>query len=88
MVRETQKAEVFTEFDIAAHLESEDDIAGYLDALREEGDAESFAAGLAYVAKRRRYNAVELNAQCDFHAPMPADLQDWDDAPPVGSEGL
>jgi antitoxin component of MazEF toxin-antitoxin module len=34
----------------------------------------------------KRYTAAELNALCDPKAPMPADLQDWDNMPPVGSE--
>lgn len=37
---------------------------------------------------KRRYTAAELNAQCDLAAPMPTDLQDWDNAPRVGSEEL
>jgi antitoxin ChpS len=39
-------------------------------------------------AIKKRYTAAELNAQCDLKAPMPADLQDWDNAPIVGSEVL
>ena len=37
---------------------------------------------------RKRYTAAELNAQCDFKAPMPTDLQEWENAPAVGSEAL
>ena len=37
---------------------------------------------------RKRYTAAELNSQCDFKAPMPSDLQDWDNAPSVGTEAL
>ena len=37
---------------------------------------------------RKRYTAAELNAQCDFNAPMPADLEEWENAPVVGSEVL
>ena len=36
----------------------------------------------------KRYTAAELNAQCDFSAPMPADLDAWDRAPALGSEAL
>ncbi|MFI4940650.1 MAG: AbrB/MazE/SpoVT family DNA-binding domain-containing protein [Burkholderiales bacterium] len=39
-------------------------------------------------APRKRYSAAELNAQCDLSAPMPADLQEWERAPHVGSETL
>jgi antitoxin ChpS len=37
---------------------------------------------------RKRYSAKELNALCDFDAPMPEDLQDWEQAPKVGSEDI
>lgn len=36
----------------------------------------------------KRYTAAELNAQCDFKAPMPASLDEWDRAPRQGSEAL
>lgn len=43
--------------------------------------------GLLIKAKRtKRYNAAELNAQCDPNAPLPSDLLAWDDMPDVGSE--
>ncbi len=37
---------------------------------------------------RKRYTAAELNAQCDLTAAKPVDLQEWDNAPRVGSELL
>jgi antitoxin ChpS len=37
---------------------------------------------------RKRYTAAELNKQCNLKMPMPADLQSWQDMPPVGSEAL
>jgi antitoxin ChpS len=36
--------------------------------------------------RRKRYTAAELNAQCDLKAPMPEDLQDWDNSPAFGAE--
>lgn len=38
--------------------------------------------------KKKRYTAAELNAQCDFSAPMPDDLRVWEEAPAVGNEAL
>jgi antitoxin ChpS len=37
---------------------------------------------------RKKYTAVELNKQCNLKAPMPADLQAWEDMPAVGDEAL
>jgi antitoxin ChpS len=37
---------------------------------------------------RKRYTAKELNALCNFDALMPEDIQEWENAPAVGSEGL
>jgi antitoxin ChpS len=37
---------------------------------------------------RRRYSAAELNKQCNLKAPMPADLQAWEEMPAVGDEAL
>ena len=37
---------------------------------------------------RKKYTAKELNAMCDFNAPMPEDLVAWDKAKPVGNETL
>jgi antitoxin ChpS len=37
---------------------------------------------------RKKYTAKELNALCDFNAPMPADLEAWDKVKPVGNETL
>ena len=42
--------------------------------------------GLIIKAKRTRLTAAELNAQCDPKAPMPSDLQDWENMPAVGTE--
>jgi antitoxin component of MazEF toxin-antitoxin module len=45
------------------------------------------AEGLLITAKRsKRYTAAELNAQCDPKAPMPSDLEAWDNMCDVGSE--
>jgi antitoxin ChpS len=38
--------------------------------------------------KRKKYTAAELNKQCDLKAPMPADLQAWEDMSPAGDEAL
>jgi len=37
---------------------------------------------------RKKYSAKELNALCDFNAPMPPDLVAWDAVQPVGNEAL
>ena len=37
---------------------------------------------------RKKYTAAELNKQCNLKAPMPADLQAWEDMAPVGDEAL
>jgi len=42
--------------------------------------------GLLIKAKRTRLTAAELNAQCNPRAPMPSDLQDWENMPAVGTE--
>lgn len=43
--------------------------------------------GLLIKAKHaKRYTAAELNAQCNPKAPMPADLEEWEHMPSVGSE--
>jgi len=39
-------------------------------------------------SKARRYSAKELNEMCDFTAPMPQDLLDWEKAPLAGSEEI
>lgn len=39
-------------------------------------------------ATRKKYSAKELNALCDFNAPMPADLEVWDHVKPIGAEAL
>lgn len=44
------KPDVFTKFDITQHLETNEGIANYLNALLEEGDEQSFMAGLGHVA--------------------------------------
>ncbi|MEC5218683.1 hypothetical protein RCH09_003657 [Actimicrobium sp. GrIS 1.19] len=49
---------------------------------------EFMADGRGDQQQNRRYAATELNAQCDLTAPMPTDLQDWENAPVVGSEKL
>ena len=42
--------------------------------------------GLLIKAKRTRLTAAELNAQCDPKAPMPSDLQAWENMPSAGAE--
>ena len=42
--------------------------------------------GLLIKATRTRFTAAELNAQCDPDAPMPDDLQAWENMPPAGTE--
>lgn len=37
---------------------------------------------------RLRYTAAELNKQCNLKAPMPTDLQSWEDMVAVGDEAL
>lgn len=37
---------------------------------------------------RKRYTAAELNKQCNLKAPMPADLQSWEEMAAVGDEAL
>ncbi|MDD5028939.1 MAG: hypothetical protein PHH58_05455 [Rhodoferax sp.] len=37
---------------------------------------------------RKKYSAKELNALCDFNAPMPQDLVAWDAVHPVSNESL
>ncbi len=41
---------------------------------------------LTLTAARPRYTLAELLAQCDPKAPVPADIQAWQDAKPVGNE--
>jgi antitoxin ChpS len=36
----------------------------------------------------KKYTAKELNAMCDFNAPMPQDLVAWDNVGPMGNEAL
>ncbi|MCX8501295.1 MAG: hypothetical protein ORO03_06345 [Alphaproteobacteria bacterium] len=40
----------------------------------------------ALVQTAPMYSLSELLKQCDFDAPPPADMADWDNAPPVGGE--
>jgi antitoxin ChpS len=37
---------------------------------------------------RKRYTSAELNKKCNLKAPMPADLQSWEEMPAVGDEAL
>ena len=39
-------------------------------------------------AVSKHYTAAELNAQCNFKAPMPTEIDEWDRAPRAGSEAL
>ncbi len=49
---------------------------------------EDGALMLRVKATRKKYSAKELNALCDFNAPMPADLEAWDNLKSVGNETL
>jgi antitoxin ChpS len=49
---------------------------------------EDGALVLRVKSTRRKYTAKELNALCDFNAPMPADLEAWDNLKPMGNETL
>jgi len=42
--------------------------------------------GQIVLAKKRKYSLADLIAQCDPKAPLPADLDLWDSAKPVGQE--
>jgi antitoxin ChpS len=37
---------------------------------------------------KKKFTLNELVAQCDLSAPMPQDLMDWQNMPPVGQEML
>lgn len=54
--------EVFSPLDVARHLETSEDIAGYLEALLEEGDEKAFVAGLGHVARARGMTQIALDA--------------------------
>ncbi len=56
------QAVVLSKLDIAEHLESAEDIAGYLEALLEEGDEKAFVAGLGHVARARGMTEVARDA--------------------------
>jgi antitoxin ChpS len=49
---------------------------------------ETTPEGLLIKARRKRYTAAELNAQCDPNAAMPDDLVEWENMPAVGLEVL
>ena len=49
---------------------------------------EDGALVLRVKSARKKYTAKELNAMCDFNAPMPEDLVAWDKVKPVGNESL
>ncbi len=42
--------------------------------------------GVLLTPARRKYSLVDLVAQCDVNAPIPADLEAWAEAKPVGRE--
>ena len=50
--------------------------------------AEDGTLMLRVKSTRKKYTAKELNALCDFNAPMPEDLVAWDNIKPVGNEAL
>lgn len=49
---------------------------------------EDGALMLRVKSTRKKYTAKELNALCDFNAPMPEDLVAWDNVKPIGNETL
>lgn len=49
---------------------------------------EDGALMLRVKSTRKKYTAKELNALCDFNAPMPEDLIAWDNMKPAGNETL
>ena len=50
--------ERFSRYDTADYLKSEEDIAAYLDAVMEDGDAALIAAALGDVARARNMNVL------------------------------
>ena len=42
--------------------------------------------GKIVLAPKRKYTRADLIAQCNLKAPPPADMAEWDAAPPVGRE--
>lgn len=44
--------------------------------------------GLIIKPKQKRYTAAELNALCDPNAAMPADLLEWENMRPAGTESI
>ena len=51
-------AETFSRFDAADYLKTEDDIAAYLDASAEDGDATAMAVALGTVARARNMSQL------------------------------
>ena len=70
----------------AAFLREHDLTEGQVMTLETQDDGTLLLRPKA--ARTRRYTAAELNAQCNFEAPMPADLEEWEHAPAIGSEHL
>lgn len=49
-------------------------------------NADVRADGVLLTPARRRYSLADLVGQCDAKAPMPANLEAWSEAKPVGRE--
>lgn len=49
-------------------------------------DARVEGGKLTLTAARPSYKLADLIAQCDKNAPVPADIQAWQDMKPVGNE--
>ncbi|WP_423597887.1 ChpB-ChpS toxin-antitoxin system antitoxin [Roseateles sp. MS654] len=47
---------------------------------------ETTAQGGLLLTPKRKYVLADMIAACDRSAPPPADMADWDDLPPAGSE--
>lgn len=58
---------------------------GQVVSLRQTEDG---ALMLRAKSQPKKFTAKELNALCNFNAPMPADLEAWDQMKPVGNELL
>jgi probable addiction module antidote protein len=59
-----------TDWDPAEHLETEEDIAAYLDAAFEEGDSSLIAAALGDVARAKGYGANRTRRRSRARKPL------------------
>ncbi|MEQ1525462.1 MAG: hypothetical protein ABL911_01775 [Gallionella sp.] len=60
-------------------------VVGQVMSLNQTADG---ALVLRAKSTRKKYTAKELNALCNFKAPMPDDLIAWDSVKQVGNESL